>query len=64
VRYDPWKTIHDRYRRFSQEGRFALILVALHDTLNAQGLLDWERWRIDSTSIHASRAALSRKKGG
>ena len=64
-RYGPWKTVHDRYRRWCQEGRFALILVALRDTLDAQGLLDWEQWWVDSTSIRASRAAAgARKKGG
>jgi hypothetical protein len=58
-------TIHDRYRRWCQERRFALILVALRDTLDAQGLLDWEQWWIDSSSIRASRAAAgARKKGG
>jgi transposase len=64
-RYGSWKTIHDRYRRWCQDGRFAFILIALRDTLNAQGLLDWEQWWIDSTSIRASRAAAgARKKGG
>ncbi len=41
-RYGPWKTIHDRYRRWCQEGRFAVMVVTLRDTLDAQGLLDWE----------------------
>jgi transposase len=64
-RYGPWKTIHDRYRRWCQEGRFVAMLVALRDTLDAQGLLDWEQWWIDSTNIRASRAAAgARKKGG
>jgi transposase len=64
-RYRPWKTIHDRYRRFSQEGRFAAMLVALPDTLDAQGQLDWEQCWLDSTSIRASRAAAgARKKAG
>jgi transposase len=64
-RYGPWTTIYDRYRRWCQEGRFACLLVALRDTLDAQGLLDWEQWWLDSTSIRASRAAAgARKKGG
>jgi len=64
-RYGPWTTIYDRYRRSSQEGRFACLLVVLRDTLDAQGLLDWEQWWLDSTSIRASRAAAgARKKGG
>jgi transposase len=63
-RYGPWSTIHDRYRRWCQDGRFVCLLVALRDTLDAQGLLDWEQWWVDSTSIRASRAALARKKEG
>jgi hypothetical protein len=39
--------------------------VALRDTLDTQGLIDWEQWWIDSTSIRASRAAAgARKKEG
>ena len=64
-RYGSWKTIHERHRLWCQEGRFVMILVALRDTLDAQALIDWEQWWIDSTSIRASRAAAgARKKGG
>ncbi len=64
-RYGPWSTIYDRYRTWCQEGRFAAILVALRDTLDAQGQLDWEQWWVDGTNIRASRAAAgARKKGG
>jgi transposase len=64
-RYGPWKTIYERYRRWCQEGRFAIMLVALRQALDAQALIDWEQWWLDSTSIRASRAAAgARKKGG
>jgi transposase len=64
-RYGPWQTVYDRYRSFCQDGRFACILVALRATLDQQGLLDWEQWWLDSSSIRASRAAAgARKKGG
>ena len=64
-RYGPWQTVYDRYRSFCQDGRFACILVALRATLDAQGLLNWEQWWLDSSSIRASRAAAgARKKGG
>ena len=63
-RYGSWKTLPDRYRRWCQERRFAIILIALRDTLDAQGLLDWDQWWLDSTSLRASRAAAggARKK--
>ena len=61
----PWQTVYDRYRSFCQDGRFACILVALRASLDAQGVLDWEQWWLDSSSIRASRAAAgARKKGG
>jgi transposase len=64
-RYRPSKTISERYPRWSQERRFAIILLTLPDTLDPQGLLDWEQCWIDSTCIRASRAAArARKKGG
>jgi transposase len=64
-RYGPWSTIYDRYRRWCQEGRFACMLVALRQSLDERGSLDWEQWWVDSTSIRASRAATgARKKGG
>jgi transposase len=64
-RYGPWKTIYDRYRRWCQEGRLALMLAALRDSLDAQGQLDWEQWWVDSSNVRASRAAAgARKKGG
>jgi transposase len=63
-RYGPWSTIYDRYRRWCQEGRFACMLIALRDGLDAQGLLDWEQWWIDSSSIRASRAAAGARKKG
>jgi transposase len=65
ARYGPWQTVYDRYRVFCQDGRFACILVALRASLDAQGLLDWEQWWLDSSSIRASRAAAgARKKAG
>jgi transposase len=64
-RYGPWSTIYDRYRNWCQEGRFAAMLVALRDQLDARDQLDWQQWWVDSTSIRASRAAAgARKKGG
>jgi len=64
-RYGPWSTIYDRYRRWCQEGRFACLLATLRQTLDAESLLDWEQWWVDSSQIRASRAAAgARKKGG
>jgi transposase len=63
-RYGPWSTIYDRYLRWCQEGRFAGLLVTLRQTLDAEGLLDWEQWWVDSSQIRASRAAGARRGGG
>jgi len=41
------------------------MLVALRQTLDAAGLVDWEQWWVDSSQIRGSRAAAgARKKGG
>ncbi len=63
-RYGPWKTIHDRYRRWCQEGRCAAMLIAVRDTLAAQGHRDGAQGWVDSTSIRASRAAAGARKNG
>ncbi len=39
-----------------------MMLVALREALDAQGLIDWEQWWLDSTSIRASRAAAGARK--
>ena len=43
-------------------GLFEQILAFLHLKMNEQGLIDWDLWEVDSTTIKASKAAAGAKK--
>lgn len=61
-RYPPWKTVYDRFRYWQQTGRFDQILALLHLELNAEGLIDYTLFAVDSTVVKASKAAAGAKK--
>ena len=64
-RYGKWKTVHDRVSELRKSGLLDRILEALQLRLDAQGLIDFDLWCVDGSSIRASRAAagaLSKKK--
>lgn len=63
-RYGPWQTIYDRFNRYRREGTWDRILEALQIRLDAQGLIDWDLWCVDGSSIRASRAAAGAGKKG
>lgn len=63
-RYGKWKTIYGRFNRWSKDGTLDRILEALQIRLNEQGLVDWDLWCVDGTSIRASRAAAGAGKKG
>lgn len=56
-RYGPWQTIYDRFNRWSADGTLLGIAEALLVELDHHGLIDWDLWHIDGSSIRASRAA-------
>jgi transposase len=63
-RYGPFQTVHRRFLNWRRDGTWERILAALRLEADAQGLIDWEQWNADSTSIRATRhAAGARKKG-
>ena len=65
--YGPWSTchgLHDRLRRWRDEGLFDKLLGRLHLALNARGSIDRELWLADGTSVRASRSAAGGKGGG
>jgi len=63
-RYGPFQTVHRRFLRWRRDGTWERILASLRLEADAQGLIDWEQWNADSTSIRATRpAAGARKKG-
>ncbi len=64
-RYGSWQTVYDRLRRYRMSGFFDRILERLLLRLNEQGLIDFELWQVDSTTIraHKSAAGAGLKRG-
>lgn len=56
-RYGKWKTVYDRFRDYRISGFFDGILERLLLKLNEEGLIDFELWQVDSTTIRAHKAA-------
>jgi transposase len=56
-RYGPHQTVHDRFTALQRSGLLDRILETLQFHLNERGLIDFDLWCVDGTSIRASRAA-------
>lgn len=71
-RYGPFQTVHRRHLRWRGDGTWERVLRSLRVRADARGLIDWEQWNADSTSVRATRHAAGarrrrrrrRKKGG
>jgi transposase len=61
-RYGPWQTVYDRFNRWRKSGVWERLLKMLQVQLDEQGLIDWSRWNVDSTTVRASRSAAGAKK--
>jgi transposase len=64
-RYGKWQTVHDRFTKLRKSGLLDRILQALQLKLDERGLIDYELWCVDGSSVRASRAAAgapSKKK--
>lgn len=63
-RYGPWKTCHERLRRWTADGTWDRILDEVIVKDDAVGNIEWE-FSIDSSAVRAHQhAAGARKKGG
>ena len=64
-RYGSHKTVHRRHLLWRRDGTWERVLQTLRVELDRRGLIDWEQWNVDSTSVRATRhAAGARKKRG
>jgi transposase len=64
-RYGSWNTVYDRFRDYRMNGFLDRILERLMLKLNEQGLIDFDLWQVDSTTIraHKSAAGAGLKRG-
>jgi transposase len=63
-RYGPWKTCHERLRRWTADGTWDRILDEVVVKDDAVGNVEWV-FSIDSSAVRAHQhAAGARKKGG
>ena len=60
--FGPWKTVYERFRQWSQSGLWEKILLQLQANFEKEGLIDWELFSIDGSSVRAHKAAAGAKK--
>lgn len=63
-RYGKWKTIYHRFNAWRKDGTFDKIMECLQIKLDKNGLVDWDLWCVDGSSIRASRSAAGAGKKG
>lgn len=61
-RYGKWQSVYDRFNRARADGTFDRILKALRIRLDKDGLIDWDLWCVDGSSVRASRSAAGASK--
>lgn len=61
-RYGHWKTIYNRFSRWSKAGIINCIFNKLLQMLDAKMLVDWDAIALDGSNIRALKAAAGAKK--
>lgn len=61
-RYGPWKTVYNRFNRWSKSGVINIIFNKLLSFLDAHGLMDWSATALDGSNIRALRCASGAQK--
>ena len=56
-RYGSWKSVYDRFRRWSSDGTIDKILERLRYRLDKDGFIDWGVWCVDGSNVRAHPAA-------
>ncbi len=63
-RYGPWKTVYERFRRWSADGAWERLLAHVQQHCDAVGAVDWTIVCVDSTTVRAHQHAAGARKGG
>lgn len=60
-RYGSWKSVYDRFRRWTDDGTIDKILGRLRYRLDKDGFIDWDVWCVDGSNVraHVSAAGTS-----
>lgn len=61
-RYGPWKTVYNRFNRWSKSGVINIIFNRLLSILDAYDQLDWPATALDGSNIRALRCAAGAQK--
>ncbi|MGX8940510.1 IS5 family transposase [Symbiopectobacterium sp. Eva_TO] len=61
-RYGPWKTVYNRFNRWSKSGVINIIFNRLLSALDAHGLVDWSATVLDGSNIRALKCAAGAPK--
>lgn len=61
-RYGPWKTVYNRFNRWSKSGLINIIFNRLLSLLDANGLVDWSATALDGSNIRALKCAAGAQK--
>jgi transposase len=56
-RYGSWKSVYDRFRRWSADGTIDRILKRLQYKLDKDGFIDWDVWCVDGSNVRAHISA-------
>jgi transposase len=64
-RYGPWKTVYERFRRWSADGTWDRLLAHVQQHCDAVGAVDWTVVCVDSTTVraHQRMPRASRRRG-
>lgn len=61
-RYGSWKTVYNRFNRWSKSGLINIIFNRLLQILDDRKLIDWDAIALDGSNIRTLKAAAGAKK--
>lgn len=61
-RYGPWKTVYNRFNRWSKSGVINIIFNRLLTLLDVNSLIDWSAMALDGSNIRALKCAAGAQK--